>query len=331
MSSWILSEPVEGLVSIPVPAYNHENYIDDLLESILNQNYDNIEVLVCDDCSSDSTWEHMQSFRTAMESRGFQYTIWRHEVNQGVCRTMNELLKACRGEYIKSIASDDVLADESSISRYVKGFQAKPDADILVSNACLISESTHLADIDPEKMEKFYKQAPNFDTEGLLESLYQDNFICSPTCCYRRASLDAVGPYDDALRFEDWDFALRAIEVGIRYAYIPDCQVAYRIVSTSLSHGESEDAQIVNLDGNLQTFVKHAAFVDDEIAKKMITNLLYLFYIKAKAMKWKSLEAHVREAEKETGYKLSLAKIEYMRFKSFVRNKILRPSEKKNS
>lgn len=318
MSKVIPTESIKGLVSILIPAYNHENYIDDCLESILNQKYDNIEVIVCDDCSKDSTWEHIQSFRAAMESRGFPYTTYRHETNQGVCRTMNELLRASKGEFIKGIASDDIFADEYAITHYVEAFKADSEADILVGNACLIDGSTHLSDIDVTSMEKFYQKEPNFEMDGLLARAYKNNFILASTCSWRRSIYEVIEPYDENMLFEDWDFNLRAIEAGIRFKYLPDCLAAYRIVDTSLSHSVSEDGLIINMQANIQTLVKHADFVDARTYKRGVRLTLHGFYIKAMEIKSEKLLDAVKKAMKETGCAFSPVTMVYIRFRSFV-------------
>ena len=114
------------LISVIVPAYNVEQNIVKCLDSILNQTYENIEVLVCDDCSLDDT---PNLIKLKMESDSRLVCLF-HQVNKGVAKTRNDLLKLANGKYICFVDSDDYV-EYDFIQRLFDAIQVN-DADLAV-------------------------------------------------------------------------------------------------------------------------------------------------------------------------------------------------------
>ena len=94
------------LVSVLIPAYNHENYVQSAIKSIISQTYENIELLVINDGSTDSTWKKICEMESECQKRFVRSIFW-NQKNVGNCKTLNELLDNARGDYIYIIASDD--------------------------------------------------------------------------------------------------------------------------------------------------------------------------------------------------------------------------------
>jgi glycosyltransferase involved in cell wall biosynthesis len=103
---------VGPLISIVVPAYNRECLIGPTLASIIAQDYDNLEIIVVDDASSDKTAEVS---RNMLESSHMQWRVISHDVNKGVGAARNTGMGEANGEYILFMDSDD-LADPDFIS-----------------------------------------------------------------------------------------------------------------------------------------------------------------------------------------------------------------------
>lgn len=95
-----------SLVSVIIPAYNHEKYVQEAIQSIIDQVYKNIELIIIDDGSSDATLAKIKEMQEVCENR-FARFIVQTQVNQGTCTTLNNLLQLAQGEYIYLIASDD--------------------------------------------------------------------------------------------------------------------------------------------------------------------------------------------------------------------------------
>jgi alpha-1,3-rhamnosyltransferase len=96
------------LVSLVMPAYNHARFIEEAVQSIIDQTYENIEFLVLDDGSSDNTFDVLLKLRPACEKR-FARVVMERQSNQGVVLTLKRLFSQVNGRYLTSLASDDVL------------------------------------------------------------------------------------------------------------------------------------------------------------------------------------------------------------------------------
>lgn len=95
------------LVSIVIPVYNRELYIGKAIESAINQTYKNIEVIICDNCSTDETWNIVQKY-VREDSRVIAY---RNEVNLGPVLNWRECFNYAQGEYVKILWSDDWMKE----------------------------------------------------------------------------------------------------------------------------------------------------------------------------------------------------------------------------
>ena len=96
----------KDLVSVVVPAYNQEKYIDECIDSIINQTYNNIELIILNDGSNDKTSERIKLKYKECEAR-FKRFLFLDNVHKGVIRTLNDGCFQARGEYISLCASDD--------------------------------------------------------------------------------------------------------------------------------------------------------------------------------------------------------------------------------
>ena len=92
------------LVSVCIPAYNNAAYIKETIDSVLNQTYSNLELIICDDKSKDDTVQVIESIHDD------RMKLYKNEKNLGMSGNWNHCLSKCRGEFIKLICADDILA-----------------------------------------------------------------------------------------------------------------------------------------------------------------------------------------------------------------------------
>lgn len=295
---------VKGLVSVIVAAYNHQQYISSLLDSILMQNYDYIEVLVCDDCSKDATYNIIQTYINKFRERGIKLILLRNEKNEGVCKTFNRLLELCEGEFIKPIASDDFLASTKSISTYVSAMEKSLSADVLVANAYMVNCAAEFPLCEETGLKLFYEALPKCDMDqDNVQRMYQENYVCAPSALFRRRVVETVGVYDEDMLFEDWDFYLRVVEAGLNIAFLNECLVAYRQMENSASHGNTEQSYMRQFDGQMRTLVKHAQYVANEGHKERKATLFH-YYTIAVENDYRVLAKSVKTAMREQGISL---------------------------
>lgn len=114
------------LVSVLIPCYNAEKYVEESILSILNQNYTRLEIIAIDDCSTDST----NAILNKLASQDNRITVVVNEVNLKLIKTLNKGVSLCSGEYIARIDSDDI-ALPTRIEKQVKFLNNNLDHDIV--------------------------------------------------------------------------------------------------------------------------------------------------------------------------------------------------------
>ena len=129
----------KNLVSVLIPAYNHEKYVKETIKSIIAQTYKNIELIIVDDGSKDSTWQKIKEMRDKCEER-FVRVHFETKENEGTCRTLNKLLSIAQGEFVYLIASDD-LAKPQAIEKEVSFLEKNPDYALVLGDNEFIDQN----------------------------------------------------------------------------------------------------------------------------------------------------------------------------------------------
>ena len=127
------------LVSIITPAYNAGGYLDSFFLSVLEQDYDNYEMIIVNDGSTDNTEDKILSYKKVFERRGIRF-VYLNQENGGQAKALNLAFPHMRGEYFIWPDSDDVLCPDN-ISAKVKFMTAHPDFALGISWAEYIDEA----------------------------------------------------------------------------------------------------------------------------------------------------------------------------------------------
>ena len=131
-----------SLISILVPAYNHERYVETCVRSVLEQDWPRIELIVIDDGSRDGTWQVLQGLKSECERR-CERVVMQTQENQGTCVTGNRLYDLMRGEFSMTIASDDALLP-GALSALVKPMLQDPEVGAVVGQNVLMDDAGRL-------------------------------------------------------------------------------------------------------------------------------------------------------------------------------------------
>lgn len=115
--SRLLKGSMDSLVSVIIPAYKHEKYVQETINSVIAQTYKNIELIVIDDGSPDKTLEKINELNEECEKRFTRFVV-QTQANQGTCVTLNKLLEQAQGEYVYIIASDDKMTPDAIETLY---------------------------------------------------------------------------------------------------------------------------------------------------------------------------------------------------------------------
>lgn len=233
------------LVSVLIPAYNHENYIQETIESIINQTYPNIELIILDDGSKDKTWEKITELKPKCENR-FVKIHFETKQNEGTCITLNKLLKLSSSEFVYIIASDD-LAKPQAIEKEVKFLQDNPDYALAVGDNEYVDSMgkqifrTQKAFTSNIKNAK-YKTVKEFlssklkidflsDDFGSYKTLYKENYIPNGYLI-RKNIFETIGNFTKNAPLEDFWLMLQ-ISKYKKMKYIDEILFSYRIHDTN--------------------------------------------------------------------------------------------------
>lgn len=216
------------LVSICIPSYNNEKYISKTITSVLNQTYQDFEIIISDDASTDNTIEIAKSFNDS------RIKIFKNTVNSGVTKNWNRSLDLAQGDYIKLVCGDDILYP-ACLEKQVKVL----DNDNIFSIALVTSHSHVINSSDKVifKRKSFFKPGENSSEKVIKKCIRMgSNLIGEPMVgLYRRTSLNQGLKYDGSNPYMiDLDFWFGLFEKGNLYI-INDYLSAFRVSSGSIS------------------------------------------------------------------------------------------------
>jgi len=240
---------LKPLVSIVIPCYNHAQYVQETIQSVIDQDYDNIELIIIDDGSKDNSVEKIQELIPACEKRFVRFEF-RHRPNKGLCATLNEAMKWCEGEYFAPLASDDIALPHKT-SMQVGFFLTNNDdtvAGVFGRTIPIYSESSAFKADNVKGTAKVTLY--NFKDIFLRQSK-----LPAPTAMLKLAKLKAVDGYDEKIKIEDFYLWLKLTAGGDRLAAIDGVLSLYRRHSGNLSR--DFDVMIKGLEQILQLYKNH--------------------------------------------------------------------------
>jgi glycosyltransferase involved in cell wall biosynthesis len=214
------------LVTVLIGSYNQSRFVEECLDSVKQQTYPNLQVIIFDDCSKDNSVAVIDSW---LKRHRLDWQFIPHTRNIGICASLNEVLRLASGKYISMVAADDVWLPDKT-SRQVEMMEQMPsDVGVLYSDAFQVNENGEtLPQMFIEAYRKFVVPPEGF----LFDVLWEGNFIPAMTTLIRRDCFTKVGRYDEDLCFEDWDMWMR-ISRKFRFVYENVPEARYRVISSS--------------------------------------------------------------------------------------------------
>ncbi len=245
---------MKNLITVIVTCYNHEKYIEQCLRSVFNQTYQNIELIVLDDGSTDGS---KQIILKTLKDSPFEVRFESHK-NMGVVKTRNKGIELINGKYFLFVDSDDYLPDD-----YVEELYS-----------CAINQQADIVYCDLFDFEKneIYLKARNFEINSFLTANYISN------CSLVRKDILGEIRYDEHLsgkKLEDYDFFLNlVINRNAKACYQPNTKLFYRVFETgsiSLRNSVKYHYEIY-----LEILEKYLDKLPHEVYKAVCDNLMTL-------------------------------------------------------
>jgi glycosyltransferase involved in cell wall biosynthesis len=221
-----INRTAKPLVSIVMASYMHSEFIEEAIRSVINQSFENWELVITDDASSDATVEVIRS----IPDRRIRLNVL--QVNVGGSAALNDAVLRSRGSLIAVLNSDDVFTSER-LSEQVEIFRQNPNINVLFGCPSFIDHlSQPLLDY-PSPFISPDGGHPKSTTEWLRFFFDNGNALCHPTLIMRRSVYQTIGLYDPRLaQVPDLDMWIRT---SIRYTIHLTNQVVtkFRILNDS--------------------------------------------------------------------------------------------------
>jgi glycosyltransferase involved in cell wall biosynthesis len=229
------------LISVLIPTFNQHTYIAQAIRSALDQDYPDIEVVVCDDASTDSTGETIRAF-----GNDPRVSVHINAANLG--RTGNYrkcLFELARGDWAIVLDGDDYFSDTGYLSKAMKAALAEPDIDLVFANAIRVRDD--LDGLQQFRDKENHGLPPVMKGSDLFMLLASNKItLFHNTCLYKRDKAIALDFYRENIISSDWESLHRYILNG-KVAFIDESVAVWRIHGDNVSKNMSADDRIANL------------------------------------------------------------------------------------
>lgn len=269
----------QPLVSIIVITYNSSKYVLETLQSAKEQIYQNIELIISDDCSTDNTIELCAQWIEDNKHRFIAATLVFSHENTGIAANCNRGLKIAKGVWIKFIAGDDILRDNciSDCIKYINN--SSEEVRLLCGRVKEFTNDIECKDIENEFIDQpdlFFKKTAREQHLLLLKA----NRILAPAVFIKRSLLSSMNGFDERHpMLEDYPFWLKVTENGVKIHDLSKIITFYRVHNESVYNSAFLRPYIINpFYEHLERFEKNYVYERLNYAQKLERRYRYTRY-----------------------------------------------------
>ena len=278
------------MVSVIIPTYKRKlDYVSNALQSVINQTYDNIEIIVVDDSPSDFPYrDDIKNYIEGLKNNRIIYI--RNEKNLGGSLSRNVGINAAHGEYITFLDDDDEYMP-GKVEKQLK-FMLESNCDLSFSNMIMYRMDGKVCDY------RDHKGIKAFDNDTLLRYHLTKNLSGTPSFMFKADKLREIGGFKDAKMGQDFFLMLISIEAGLKIRYFDSCDIkVYKHNDGGISQGKNKiDGENMLFDFKKQYFdrlsnreiryvkfrhymVMSVAYKRNHLYGKMLGNALHAFFV----------------------------------------------------
>lgn len=191
-------------VSVIIPSYNHGKYIKEAIQSVIDQTFQDFEIIITDDGSVDNTVEEIKKFKDK------RIKLFVFPENKGACVAANNCVKHSSGKYIAMLSSDDIFFPDK-LEKQVIFLDNNPNVGVVFSKAQIINEDGNIFEDTNHPYYSIFDVNNRSRYEWLNYFFYKGNCLCHPSALIRKMCYEKVGLYDE------------------RFASLPDMDLWVRI------------------------------------------------------------------------------------------------------
>jgi hypothetical protein len=255
------------LVSVVVPSYNHAAYLAAAIESVLGQTLRDLELIVVDDGSEDTSLEIAR--RYAASDPRVRVLTHPGGAHRGIGATANLGRRATRGRYLLGLASDDVLLPDT-LEHEVAFLDEHPEVGWVYGNVELIDAAGRPLEQETRHGREVIRYGRDLTAGGqIMEQLIAGNSIPAMTIMWRRECREAVGDEHPSLTYSDWELLTRAASHwGV--AFIPRTLALYRVHGANTSLGVARAVTLARRLEVIESLRQRALSVGGRLAEPRI-------------------------------------------------------------
>ena len=207
------------LVSVAMTAYNHEKYIGEAIESVLGQTIHDLELVIVDDCSKDTSKEIIRAF----QKRDSRVKAVFHEKNQGIARTANDAIDAASGRYLSFIGSDDVWVP-TKLEAQLKVLEGNEETVVWSEGDIINGDGASTG----QKFTDFNARGSKPTSGRIYRDIINENYIFGQSLLFKREYTDKLRFNPDLKYLCDYQFVVDLAHQH-DFLFIPKALAKYRI------------------------------------------------------------------------------------------------------
>lgn len=227
----------KSLISIILISYKNYRYIYEALDSILCQDYPNIEIIISNDGSDDFDQTAVNQYLTKNKKSNIKNIIINNnQKNIGTVKNVNKAIKLSKGKYVTIFAADDALYNDKVITKLIKAFDTLPKKELIVTSQVDMFDVKLKRLIQPFISETDKQNIKKLKPKKLFAKMATRCILPGSGTCYKREIFKKYGYFDEKyVLVEDYSSALRLSRLGVKYNYFDFISIKHR--DGGISHG----------------------------------------------------------------------------------------------
>ena len=240
------------LISVLILSYKNYQYIYDALDSVLHQDYPNIEIVISNDGSDDFNQTKINQYLTKNKKQNIKNIIINNnQKNLGTVKNINKAIKLSKGDYLIMFAADDAMYDNKVLSRVSTAFKNLPQKELIVISQVGMYDIKLKKLIQPFLSKEDVKRIKTLTPQKLFAEMSTRCIVPGCGTCYKREIFKKYGYFDEKyVLVEDFSFALKLSRLGVKHNYFDFISVKHRDggISHGNVNGESQKSKQYELD-----------------------------------------------------------------------------------
>ena len=258
------------LVSIVLTSYNKIDYIKEQIQSIYNQTYENWELIICDDLSTDGSIEYLQQL--SINNKKIKCIF--HEKNLGLCKNFESGLVECKGKYVAVCDADDYWLS-TKIEKQVNYMESNPNIDLVYHDANICNDKLYILkhSFVKNSIMDIGRILSTIKMEQPFKKVLHVNFALAPTILFKAENINIIKPFPIKFLQDHW-ILLTHLYMGKKIGFLNEPMINYRQSSSSMVGSSNR-----NVSYHIAQ-IKNKKYIQEYIAKtenyKIVLNQLLM-------------------------------------------------------